>query len=178
MDSPTSIPNAEKPVTFDDSNSNSEKQVSVEIQKIENTLTSIAKGLALVMNDPLNRALLKTEMDNSENIEKVIELKDFLKIQSGRPALNMAQLIDQQLNLNDEQGIDHLLSDFDKPLDLYFPVDDHRNTWKSDEPILVAVDPYWKVKNSIDGITAYLGDNNHGMHEFYVLELVSVQIRR
>ncbi len=99
-----------------------------------NAIDVIARSLALSLGNPTVRSQAKAAMRNSRH---TVEHKlHFQQILTTGPGSQLLTLMANQANLTIQEMQD--LLDEAGPLELYIPVDEHRNTWAGGGDIIVA----------------------------------------
>ena len=130
-------------------------------------LRLIAKGLAFVLRDEQNRRILETEKNAANTVEDKLDVVKFIR--ATRDISVGGQMITTSFEamfasaLSEQERVDLLKSLAGLPpgtIDLYFPVHDHRETWKSTASLLVVpVDPDLKSRPEQE-ISAFTLDGN------------------
>ncbi|HJR17884.1 MAG TPA: hypothetical protein VJ808_13610 [Gemmatimonadales bacterium] len=122
-DPPTSVPSS--PVTSNQTGENAVTQQAL--------LSKLGKGLAIALADPAMRSWIRSRIDASPYVEWRIPFRDVLLEEAdraeGRRVAQATQLTAA------ERGRQKALP----PLELYFPIPQHRTAWKAAEPVQVAV---------------------------------------
>jgi hypothetical protein len=96
-------------------------------------LSKIGRGLALALADPATRAWLRSRIDASPYVEWRIPFRDLLLREAGIPQMRRA-LESTRLTAVERDRQTGL-----PPLELYFPIPEHRTGWKASAPVQVAV---------------------------------------
>jgi hypothetical protein len=95
-------------------------------------MDQLARRLARALADPAFRARLKAELDRSPYVEHKVQLQSFFRASNGGALKEVARL-----NGEDEATV-RAETDEAIPLEVYFPVREHRDAWSGGPELLVA----------------------------------------
>lgn len=123
-------------------------------EQIKVGLESITMVVALSMQNANNREWIYGLTQKSEDPEGIVKLREFVSVMDDEPI--------REIFSKEELGhrIQVLEERMHRDLDVYFPVDRHRENWSSDE-MLVSCGPFWLQEHKIEeiaGIIAYEWD--------------------
>jgi hypothetical protein len=96
-------------------------------------LSKVGRGLAVALADPTMRTWIRSRIDASPYVEWRIPFRDVLLEEAGRPEVRRVSESAQLTAA--ERGKQKALP----PLELYFPIPQHRTAWQAGEPVQVAV---------------------------------------
>jgi hypothetical protein len=115
-------------------------QAAEEIEAINAELDSLAREIAGLLSHPGFRGQLRGQINGSQHKEHIIELEGFLAAAASRPNMppGLAKASENAKGLADRLGRPEGLPN---GLDIYFPVQDHRDKWRGNEDLLVAYSP-------------------------------------
>ncbi len=96
-------------------------------------LSKVGRGLAVALADPTMRAWVRSRIDGSPYVEWRIPFRNVLLQEAGRPEVSRVSESAQLTAA--ERGRQKTLP----PLELYFPIPEHRLGWQPSDPVQVAV---------------------------------------
>lgn len=138
---------------------------AAETVAINNELAVLAKEMAYALSDKRFRRFLQQETARSRNTEKILEAKGFfrraMRITGKSPGI--LQLHDRVMKLSGliiEAGLKQ--SDEVGEVDIYFPVEAHRNSWRGSEKLLVAYAPLGE-EMLVSNLQAFSVDDNQSL---------------
>jgi len=128
-------------------------------REIDGEFSKAAKNLAEFLRDPALREFLWHDMQASRDIEKIIDFKETLTRAANLPDLHVVRpkaLLEQADAVS---TIEEKMkaAGFQEELigvDLYFPVDSHREAWRGEDNLLVAASPV--QESNVKGSDAYV----------------------
>jgi hypothetical protein len=96
-------------------------------------LSKVGRGLAVALADPEMRAWIRSRIDASPYVEWRIPFRDVLLHEADLPEMrrvaDLAQLT----------SVERVKQKALPPLELYFPIPQHRTSWRADAPVQLAV---------------------------------------
>jgi len=132
---------------------------------INNELVALAKEMAYALSDKKFRRFLQQETARSRNTEKILEAKAFfrkaMRIAGKSPGI--PQLLDRVMKLSGliiEAGLKQ--SNEVGEVDIYFPVEAHRNSWRGGEQLLVSYAPLGE-EMLVSYLQAFSVDDNQSL---------------
>lgn len=122
--------------------------------KIEqwSNLLEVVKGLAICLENEGLRALLETSISNSANPENKVDFREFLFTHFSKNII-VLDAIAEKIDSTPKELV-NTLKNISTDIDMYFPVDEHRNNWVNKKEILVAI-PLYDSKGEIESIIGF-----------------------
>jgi len=132
------------------------------IENQETYLRILARQLAVSLNDPGIVNLLENKFETTNSRENILNFSELLSeeithVTFARKITSASLKANQNLEKIITEGeIDGLIKCFDHGLDLYFPIVEHKTSWKSNiNQIVVAYPPLSVDDNVCDKIVAF-----------------------
>lgn len=133
-----------------------------QLKKLNTSIEQIARGLAVFLQQEKNQRLLETEIKLSKNVEQVLEASQFLNnprnillSDNQTEVSSVGEAIAEYFPENERSTFIRSIKRLEFGLiDIYFPIIEHRENWKSGDELYVAfVTP--RKKNDRSDIPAY-----------------------
>lgn len=118
-----------------------------------NHIQEIAEGFALCFNDASFKTILHSSITNSIYPENKVDFKKFLyyKNNIGKSVIDA---IAENSNLTNDE-IENIVNSISLEIDMYFPVDEHRNLWQNNYGILLIAFPILDNNGNIKEIVGF-----------------------
>lgn len=121
------------PPTSETSSSIAELRIADRAEPQDALLSKIGRGLALALADPAMQSWVRSQIDASPYVEWRIPYRDVLLYEADRPEMRRVSGLTGLTSI--ERGAQKALPS----LELYFPIPEHRTSWRAGAPIQVAV---------------------------------------
>lgn len=122
---------------------------------VEKSAKTLARGIALALSEINQRKMIRREIDQAENLEKILYLDEVLMKRAINSNQSLAEVVADKIGLKNSKEVFDLVSNISEKVDFYFPVDQHREKWNVSASVLVGYDPFWLRDDEIKDFIAY-----------------------
>lgn len=135
--------------------------LNFDVKTAETYLDLLARGMALALNSPLVQERLVDRIQLADTREKILDFSEWAAEMIAGKTVARRIIISGNLKSLDgetltENGLFDIIAGFNPMLDIYFPVDKHRETWTNNRNnLLVAYNPLGIDDTEWEGVTAY-----------------------